>query len=225
MHCHCGTNNRAPRWTFTDPSKPEVRPRAWEDSASPARLAASWISALKQLNGIHQTLTGSTISTFSSKLVFFGPIRKTRWPPWPLVGKDIQLLLWNCWTVFNETWQEARSERTLPSLCFLFEPIGRIRWPPWPVIGLYIFRLLIWINSTEFNKTSQEAKSRCPLPSLCFSGRSENKMSGLPSDWLAHVRLILWNRKWNSTKLTGSKIAKYWGAPYLSRWVSCFSKC
>ena len=25
MHCHCGTNNRAPRWT--DPCKPEVRPR------------------------------------------------------------------------------------------------------------------------------------------------------------------------------------------------------
>ena len=25
MHCHCGTNNRAPRWTFTDPCKPEVR--------------------------------------------------------------------------------------------------------------------------------------------------------------------------------------------------------
>ena len=22
MHCHCGTNNRAPRWTFMDPCKP-----------------------------------------------------------------------------------------------------------------------------------------------------------------------------------------------------------
>ena len=31
MHCHCGTNNRAPRWTFTDPCKPEVRPGARED--------------------------------------------------------------------------------------------------------------------------------------------------------------------------------------------------
>ena len=26
MHCPCGTNNRAPRWTFTDPCKLEVRP-------------------------------------------------------------------------------------------------------------------------------------------------------------------------------------------------------
>ena len=34
MHCHCGTKNRAPRWTFTDPCKPEVRPGAREESIS-----------------------------------------------------------------------------------------------------------------------------------------------------------------------------------------------
>ena len=39
MHCHCGTNDRAPRWTFTDPCKPGVRPGAREESASPAWLA------------------------------------------------------------------------------------------------------------------------------------------------------------------------------------------
>ena len=27
-------------------------------------------------------------------------------------------LLWNCWTKFNETWQEARSQRPLQRLCF-----------------------------------------------------------------------------------------------------------
>ena len=31
MHCHCGTNKRAPRWTFTDPCKPEASPGARED--------------------------------------------------------------------------------------------------------------------------------------------------------------------------------------------------
>ena len=40
MHRHCGTNNRAPRWTFTDSCKPEVRPGTREESASPAWLAA-----------------------------------------------------------------------------------------------------------------------------------------------------------------------------------------
>ena len=45
MLCHCGTNNRAPRWTFTDPCKPEVRPGAQEESASPAWLAAPAMNA------------------------------------------------------------------------------------------------------------------------------------------------------------------------------------
>ena len=40
MHRHCGTNNRAPQWTFTDPCKPQARPGAQEESASPAWLAA-----------------------------------------------------------------------------------------------------------------------------------------------------------------------------------------
>ena len=46
-------------------------------------------SPLKQLNGIQRNLTGSKISTSSTKFVFFGPIGKIRWPPWPLIGWDI----------------------------------------------------------------------------------------------------------------------------------------
>ena len=41
MHRHCGTKNIAPRWTFTDTCKPEVRPGAREESASPVWLAAN----------------------------------------------------------------------------------------------------------------------------------------------------------------------------------------
>ena len=33
--------------------------------------------------------------------------------------RHFRLLLWNCWTEFNETWQEARSQCPLPSLYFL----------------------------------------------------------------------------------------------------------
>ena len=76
-------------------------------------------SPLKPLNGIQRNLTGSKISTPSTKFVFFGPIGKTRWPPCPLIGCDIfRLFLWIRWTEFNETLQEARSQRPLPSLCF-----------------------------------------------------------------------------------------------------------
>ena len=46
-------------------------------------------SHLKLLNGIQLNLTGSKISTSSTKFVFFGLIGKTRWPPWPLIGWDI----------------------------------------------------------------------------------------------------------------------------------------
>ena len=46
MHCHCGNNNRAPRWTFTDRCKPEVRPGAREESASPDWLAAPAMNVL-----------------------------------------------------------------------------------------------------------------------------------------------------------------------------------
>ena len=45
MKCHCGTNNRVPWWTFTDPCKPEVVPGAREESASPAWIAAPAMNA------------------------------------------------------------------------------------------------------------------------------------------------------------------------------------
>ena len=123
-----------------------------------AALAFDWLRYFWILLWNHYwiqwNLTGSMISMSSTKFVFFGPIRKRRWPPWPLIGWDIfdfssetvepnstkldrkqdlnalyqvcvfqadpnhkmaalasdwlrhfQLLLWNRWTEFKETWQ------------------------------------------------------------------------------------------------------------------------
>ena len=295
-------------------------------------------SSLKLLKGIQCNLTGSKTSTSSTKFVFFGPIGKTRWLLWPLIGWEIfdffsetaewnstkpdrmqdlnvlnkvcvfrvdrknkmsalasdwlrhfRLLLWNYWKEFNETWQEARPQRPLPNLC-LIGSIEKTRCLPWPLIAWDIFdffsetaeqkskkldrkqdliflyqvcvfradrknkmaalasdwlchfRLLLWNYWTEFNETWQEARSQHPLPSLCFIGliaktrwrpwpliawdifdffsetaeqkskkldrkqdlnclyqvcvfRADwkNKMATLASDWLSHFRLLLWN--------------------------------
>ena len=75
-------------------------------------------SALKRLNGIKRNLTGSKISTPSTKFVFFGPIGKTRWLPLPLIG-------WDSFDFFPEGTeqnsmkflQEASYQCPLPSVC------------------------------------------------------------------------------------------------------------
>ena len=179
----------------------------------------------------------------STKFVFFVPIGKTRWPPWPLIGWDIfyfssetaernstklsrlqdlnvlyqvcvfraaltpdwlrhfQLLFWKGWTEFNKTWQEARSIRPLPSLCFSGGSEKQDGRP-----GLWaaytFFWLLLWNRWTEFNKTWQEARLQRPLPSLCFLGRKE-KQDGRPGLWLAEIFFYFSseNAERNSTKL------------------------
>ena len=95
----------------------------------------------------------------------------------------LRLLLWSRWTEFNEAWQEARSQRLLPSLCFSGRSENKIATlsSDW----LNHFQLL-WNRWTELNETWQEARFQCSLPSLCFSGRSE-KQDGHPGLWLAET--------------------------------------
>ena len=52
--------------------------------------------------------------------------------------RHFRLLLWNRWTELEETWQEARSQCPLPSLCFSGR-LEKTRWPPWPLICWDIF--------------------------------------------------------------------------------------
>ena len=214
-----------------------------------------WTSPLKPLNGIQRNLTGSKISKFSTKFVFFGLIRKTRWLPWPLIG-------WDIFDFSSKTaeWNSMKLDRkqdlnVLYKVC-VFRPIGNTRWQPWPLIGWDIFdfssetaernstklnrkqdlnvlyqvcffradrknkmvalasdwlrhfRLLLWNRWTEFKETLQEARSQRPLPRLCFWADQKNKLAAMASDWLRHFRLLLWNRwtEFNKT-LTGSKIS------------------
>ena len=65
--------------------------------------------------------------------------------------RHFRLLLWNRWTDFNETWQEARSQRPLPSLCF--SGWSENKMAALASDWLRHFRLLLWNRWTEFNKS------------------------------------------------------------------------
>ena len=109
-----------------------------------------------------------------------------------------RLLLWNSWTEFNETWQEARN--STPSTKFVFfGSIGKTRWPPWPMIGWDIFDFPS--ETVERNSTKLDRKQDLNiLYQVCvFRVDRINKMTALASDWLRHFRLLLWNR-WTEFK-------------------------
>ena len=190
-----------PSLCFSDQSeKQDGRPGLW--------LAETFsTSPLKPLNRIQRNLTGSKISISSTKFVFFGPIGKTRWPPWPLIG----------WDIFDFSAETAERNSTKldrkQDLNYLYQVSVFRAYRKYKMVALAFdwlrhFRLLRWNCLTEFNETWQEARSKRPLPSLCFSGRSE-KQDGRPGLWLAETFLASPLKPLNGIQrnLTGSMIS------------------
>ena len=93
-----------------------------------------WCKKNVPLNGIQRNLIGSKILMSPTKFVFFGPIKKTRWPPCSLIGWDI--------SDFSSETAERNSTKlyskqdlnVLYQVC-VFGLLGKPRWPPWPLIG------------------------------------------------------------------------------------------
>ena len=103
-----------------------------------------------------------------------------------------RLLLWNRWTEFNETWQEARST---PSTKFVFfGPIIKTRWPPWPLIGWDIFDFSSETDAQNSKKLDRMQDLNVLYQVCVFRADRKNKMAALASDRLRHFRLLLWNR-------------------------------
>ena len=125
-------------------------------------------SPLKLLNRIQRHLTGSKISMSATKFVFFGPIGKTRWSPWLLIG----------WDIFHFSSETANQNSTkldskkdfnvLYQVC-VFGPIRQTRWPPWPLIGWDIFDF----SSETAERNLMKRDRNQDLTILCFWGRSE----------------------------------------------------
>ena len=112
------------------------------------------------------------------------------------------LLLWNRWMEFNETWEEARSQRPLPSLRF-FGPIGKQDGRP----GLWLAEDIFDFSSETAERNSVKHDRKQYHKVLCqvwvFRANWKNKMAALASDWLRHFRL-LWNR-WTEFNETWQK--------------------
>ena len=154
-----------------------------------AALDSDWLRLFRfppliPLNRIRRNLSGSKISTSSTKFVFFGPICKIIWPTRPLIGWDI--------FDFSETAEQNSMKldrkqdlNVLYQVC-VFRTDRKNKMAALASDWLRHFRLLLWNCWTEFKETWHEARSQRLLPILCFSGRSE-KTRWLP--WL----LIGWD--------------------------------
>ena len=209
-----------------------------------------WTSPLKPLNGIQRNLTGSKISTSSTKFVFFGPIGKTRWPPWPLIGWDIFDFSSETAERNSRKLDRKQDLKVLYQICD-FRADWKNKMASLASDWLRHFQLLLWNRWTEFNETWQEARSQPPLPSFCFWGRLE-KQDGRPDLWLAETFSTSPLKPLNGIRrnLTGSKISTsstkfvflligktrwppwpirqkggtlYSGARYVALWASCFN--
>ena len=100
----------------------------------------------KTLNRIQRCFAGSKISMFFTKKQH----GRLTWD-WLI---HFWLLLFNRWTEFNGTWQEARSERPLLSKCYWANQ--KRRWAPWPLICWDIFEFFLAIaeqKSTKLDRT------------------------------------------------------------------------
>ena len=98
-----------------------------------------------------------------------------------------RLFLWNRWTEFNKTWQEARLQD-----CVL-DRSEKTRWSDWPLIGWNIFDFSY--ETAQSNSTLTKLDSKQGLKILCgFRVNRKNKVATLASDCLKYLRLPLGNR-------------------------------
>ena len=123
---------------------------------------------------------------------------------WP---RHFRLLLWNRWTEFNETWQEARSQGPLPTLCFSGRSEKKDGHPGLWLAETFSTSSLKSLNVIQRNLTGSKI-SMSSTKFVFFGGRSEKK-DGRPGFWLAETFSTSPLKPLNGIQrnLTGSKIS------------------
>ena len=139
--------------------------------------------------------------------MFFGPIRKTRWPPGLWLAETFStypLKLLN-----GIQWNLTGSKISKPSTKFVFfGPIGKTRWSPWPLICWDIFDFSS--ETAERNSTKLDRKQDLKaLYQVCvFRADQKNKMAAWPLIGWDIFDLSSESAKWNSKKLDGKQDLK-----------------
>ena len=114
--------------------------------------------------------------------------------------RHFRLLLWNHWTEFNVTWQEANLN-VLYQVCGFFPDDRKARWPSWPLIGWGIFDF-----SSETAKRNSKKLDRKQYLNVLYqvcvflAARKTRWPSQPPIGWDIFVSSSERNRWTNSTK-------------------------
>ena len=99
--------------------------------------------------------------------LFFGLIGKIRWPPWPLIGRDIFDFLSET-AERNSTKLDRKEDLNVFYQDCVFWADRKNKMAARASDWLRHFRLLLWNRWTEFDEIWQEARSQCPLSCLCI---------------------------------------------------------
>ena len=127
----------------------------------------------------------SKISTPSTKFLFLGPIGKTRWPLWPLIGTHI----FDCsLKPFNGIQRNLTGSKipTSSTKFVFFGPIGKTRWPRGPLIDWDIFDFSSETAERNFMKLDRKQDLNV-LCQVCVFRTDREKQDGRPGLWLTET--------------------------------------
>ena len=119
--------------------------------------------------------------------------------------RHFRLLLWNCWTEFNETWQESRSQRPSPSLCFSGRSEKQDGHPGLWLAETFSTSPLKRLNGIQWNFTGSKI-STSSTKFVFFGLIWKTRWPPWPLIGWDIFRLLLWNG-WTEFNETWSKIS------------------
>ena len=141
---------------------------------------------------IQRNLSGSKITTSSTKLAFFRPIGIKMAALASDSLRHLRLLLCNCWTKLDR----KQDINVNYQVCdFGGDRKKKIKMVTRPLICWGIFDFSSVIAERNSTKRNRKQRSQRPLPSLYFSGRSKKKKQDCFLTSFVEFRSAMWEEK------------------------------